>query len=300
MRAASGPAARRRPSRRSRPARSARPSAEREHRDAVAWPPGARPSGCACPPGRRTGRGPRRGCAAASRNASTSAAAAVDRVDAAVAGDPADDRPVEHLLLAEPVDPPAERAASATSRDDRHVEVRAVVGGEDDRALARDRVDRALDADAGQTARDAGRDQRRGHDGRSSGVDRAARSRRAPASARGSALIGVPIAGAGSSAAPRRRRIAPTTAATVSLERVAVGRDDPGVAAAIRSGATARVVSSSSRRRSASRIASRLGARRGRCRAPRPAAARAPRPRRRGRSSGRRRAGRPCRCRGRP
>ena len=35
--------------------------------------------------------------------------AAVDRMDAAVAGHPADDRPVEHLLLAEPVDPPAER-----------------------------------------------------------------------------------------------------------------------------------------------------------------------------------------------
>ena len=37
--------------------------------------------------------------------------AAIDRVDPAVGGHPADDRPVEQLLLAEPVDPPPELRA---------------------------------------------------------------------------------------------------------------------------------------------------------------------------------------------
>ena len=54
------------------------------------------------------------------RNASTSAASAIDRMDAAVAGHPADDRPVEHLLLPEPVDPAAESLASAMPRGSRH------------------------------------------------------------------------------------------------------------------------------------------------------------------------------------
>ena len=37
---------------------------------------------------------------------------AIDRVDAAVAGDPADDRPVEQLALAEPLEPPADAGMS--------------------------------------------------------------------------------------------------------------------------------------------------------------------------------------------
>ena len=69
----------------------------------------------------------------------------VDRVDAAVGRRPADDRPVEQLLLAEPVDPPAELGHQPRAEHD-GVEVGGVVGGEDERTLVRDLVDRALDA----------------------------------------------------------------------------------------------------------------------------------------------------------
>ena len=76
---------------------------------------------------------------------------------AAVAPHPADHRPIEHLPLAEPVDPAAlERLADPGARDE-GVGVRDVVDGEDHRALARDVVE-ALDLDVrdgpGADARD--------------------------------------------------------------------------------------------------------------------------------------------------
>ena len=67
----------------------------------------------------------------------------IDRVHTAVAGDPADDRPIEELLLAEPVHPPAERRRQPGPEDDR-IEVRGVVGGDDQRPVARDLVESPL------------------------------------------------------------------------------------------------------------------------------------------------------------
>ena len=62
---------------------------------------------------------------------------------------PADERPGEELLLAEPMDAPAEPRYQPRTDHDR-VEVRGVVGGEDHRSLARDLVDRTLDGDPAQ------------------------------------------------------------------------------------------------------------------------------------------------------
>ncbi len=124
------------------------------------------PSGLRVPSGKTNSTCPSSRMRCASRKASTSAAAAVDRVDAAVGRDPADDRPVEQLALAEPVDPPAQPRDQPRADDD-GVQVRGVVGGDDERAVVRDLVERALDRDAGdglreQPAGDAhGPDQRR-------------------------------------------------------------------------------------------------------------------------------------------
>ena len=67
------------------------------------------PSGCASPPGRRTGRGPRRGRAWRAGTPRRRRRRGRPAWTPPLRGDPADDRPVEQLPLAEPVDPPAER-----------------------------------------------------------------------------------------------------------------------------------------------------------------------------------------------
>ena len=113
--AASGPSARRafEPAIADRDDRRA--GAQGEDRDAVraSW---SAPSGLRVPSGKTNRTWPSSRIRLASRNASTSARSTVDRVDAAVRRGPADDRPGEQLLLAQPVDPPPELAASATSR----------------------------------------------------------------------------------------------------------------------------------------------------------------------------------------
>ena len=70
----------------------------------------------------------------------------IDRVDAAVRRGPADDRPGEQLLLAEPMDPPAELGDDPRPDDD-GIEVGRMVGGDDHRAFARDVGDRAFKPD---------------------------------------------------------------------------------------------------------------------------------------------------------
>ena len=174
--------------------------------------------------------------------------------------------------------------------EDRDVEVGGVVGGDDHRSLARDRVERALDADAGQ----AGQDRRacppampgiHGGDVLDDRRDRRRRLRR---------LLGVASCAARLGVADR-----PDDGRDGLLERVAVGRDDPGVVGDAQRGDGAGRVEVVA---PAQGLQDRLGLRavRDRGRAPRSGAGRAPRPRRRGRASGRRRAARPCRCRGRP
>ena len=56
----------------------------------------------------------------------------------------AHDRQLEHLPLAEPVDPPRDPSDHPPAEQDA-VEVRHVVGGQDHRALSRDGVEVALD-----------------------------------------------------------------------------------------------------------------------------------------------------------
>ena len=168
------------------------------------------------------------------------------------------------------------RPSRGISQDAEHdgIEVRGVVGGEDERALGRDLVDRALDRDpAHRPAEDPAAERQRRDERRDRAVDRLR-------------VVAHALAPLGSVSAARRAsasRIALTTASTVSSKRL------PSVemiraSGAARRGATARVESSSSRRRSASRIALGLRAVRGRGRAPRSGGGHAPRPTPRGRS----------------
>ena len=108
-----------------RSARAATPSC-------ASW---SEPSGLRVPSGKTNRTWPSSRIRLARRKASTSAGAAVDRVDAAVGRRPADDRPGEQLLLAEPMDAPAEPRHQPRAEHDR-VEVRGVVRGEDERPVA--------------------------------------------------------------------------------------------------------------------------------------------------------------------
>ena len=72
----------------------------------------------------------------AGRNASTSASPRSTRVDPAVGRQPADDRPVEHLLLAHPVDPPTHRRDEPRADERTGSSVGGVVRGDDERAAS--------------------------------------------------------------------------------------------------------------------------------------------------------------------
>ena len=147
----------------------------------------------------------------------------IDRVDPAVRRRPADDRPVEQLLLAEPMDAPAELGDQPRAEDDR-VEVRGVVGGEDQRALPRDLVDRALDRGSGSSPeRRAGRrNGQRRDERRDRALDRRGRGcvARSCAGAAVRQLVGAARLGVADGVDDGVDRV---------LETVAVGRDDPRV-----------------------------------------------------------------------
>ena len=176
---------------------------------------------------------------------------AVDRVDRTGAGEPAEDRPLHHLALAEPVDAPAEPGREPAAHDDA-VRVREVVRGDDQRPVARDPVDRALDRDPGQAAHDRAGDERPEPDERGDVVRERARraaGRSGTRRSRVTARVGARVAPSrarprGWSRRPRRR------SARTCCRRCGCGaRRRPG-----RSGATARLRSISSRRRSWARI----------------------------------------------
>ena len=219
--------------------------AQGEHRQPVraSW---SAPSGLRVPPGRRTGRGRRRGCRCAEPERLDVGGAAVDRMDAAVVQhvQPTIGQSNSSRLPSQWMRRPSRGDQPRAEQDG--VEVRDVVGGEDHRALARDLVDVALDPDPRERlGADAGA--RAPSPPTVSLVDRPVGSGSVIGRWRGSRVrVGAPRASAS--------RIAPATMATVSsksLPSVVMIR----ASAAARSGATARLVSSSSRRRSASRIA---------------------------------------------
>ena len=111
--------------------------AQGEHGDPV---PGLleRAVGLRVPSGKTNRTWPSSRIRLASRKASTSAPSTVDRVDAAVAAR-ASRRPASRTAPACPASGSAGRAPGMShDADDRHVEVRGVVGGDDERALARD------------------------------------------------------------------------------------------------------------------------------------------------------------------
>ena len=206
--------------------------------------------------------------------------ATIDRMDAAVGRGPAHDRPVEQLLLAQPVDPPAELGHQPRAEHD-GVQVRRVVGGEDERSLARDLVDGALDRDpADSPAEDAAAGRQEGDERRDRALDG---RRRGVGRGRGIGHAPAPLGSGSAALRASASRIALTTASTVSSKRLpSVEMIRASVAA--RSGATARVESSSSRRRRASRMAVGFGSVGIQARAARSGDGPAPRPMPRGRS----------------
>ena len=133
-----------------RSARSSRSSAGRASRGrpSAAW---SSPVGLRVPSGKTTRTLPASSTRWASRNASTSAAPRSTGTTPPLRRHPADDRPLEHLLLAEPVDPPPEPLREP-GPDEHRVGVRDVVAREDHRPVARDRVEVALDPDPGDAA----------------------------------------------------------------------------------------------------------------------------------------------------
>ena len=244
-----------------------------------------------------------------------SAVAAVDRVDRRRARPSSRTRPVEQLLLAQPVDPAALRRARRDPRaGDEGVGVRDVVDGEDHRAGARDVLE-AVDVDVGERAGPDARARARPSARASSGRCRAAwrargspsASRARPARPRSDARptrrsarlrcgagsgVGRPrcdrlrrrgLRGRGGGRADRRLDVADRALDDVDrpLERVAVGLDDHGVVRGPERGdrpVAVRVVAD----RGAARGRPRPRRRPGPGRAPRSAAPPAPPPRRRG------------------
>ena len=274
--------------RRSRPGRSARRSAGRGPRPRRG-PPGARRRGLRVPSGKTNRTWPSSRIRFASRNASTSAPSrSTGWTPPLAATQPTIGQSNSSFLPSQWIRRPS-RGISHEPMHDR-VEVGGVVGGDDQRPLARDLIDRALDADPAQrpaedpAAEGERRDERgdRAVDRVRSGCGR--RRRRGPGRRRRSASSG------GRRRLARRRpcrasasRMAPTTASTVSSKRL------PSVAMIRASSARTRGArrhgSCRARRAGAApRGSRRPRARSGRGRAPRRGAGPAPRPTRRGRS----------------
>ena len=265
-----------RSSRRCRSGRSGRRSAWRGRRRRRA-PPGARRRGCACPRGRRTGSGPRRG--SAWRAGTPRRRRRRDRPGGrrrCAAAQPTIGQANSSFLPSQWIRRPS--VGHQPRADDDRVEVRGVVGGEDDRPLARDLVDGASTLTRLMT-----RPKIRppvvsaaisGVIELSIGSGASLMRRAARLAARASVIGGAACLGVADGVDDGVDRV---------LEAVAVGRDDPGVRRGPeRRDGAGRVELVAPAERVEDGL--RLRARPGRGRAPRSGGGRAPRPTRRGRS----------------
>ncbi len=174
-------------------------------------------------------------------------AAAVHRMDRTGPKERTEERPLEHLALAEPVHPPAEGRRQPAA-DQGAVGVREVVGGDDEPAGLRDRVEGTFDADPGDAAEDRPGTESHARDERREGVldDRLAVV--GPVATHRVALAAAAVRSASAAL------IDATTRATV-WSNVAPSVCSTVASAGIRKGATSRPPSIASRARSASRIA---------------------------------------------